>query len=251
MLNPFEPVTIAGPEGEQTLTRPLRLGATLSAFPARSALIVDEQTSLTIFMPNLAVSSVSDDDVLHSANRFAIETPLGWEIIAARDVTLVGAHEYALSHLLRGLDGTDIYQADPLASGARILWLGSGVETLALSADWRGTSVTVTGMTQSRAAQATDLIWQDLAGVPLHPVHATWDSQRLSWIGRDRAFTGWESDADHLRYRVRLYRGETIETVDTTQTFIETSEFDRAEIVQLGPDGRESLMPETLNVGGA
>ncbi|MGB6231771.1 MAG: hypothetical protein WBF53_16775, partial [Litorimonas sp.] len=73
----------------------------------------------------------------------------------------------------------------------------------------------------------------------------------LRWTGRDPAFAEWTEDSGSLRYRVRLFRGGSVETVDTVSASLRTSPFDRAEVVQLSPDGRESLYPAALNVSGA
>ncbi|MEM9601200.1 MAG: glycoside hydrolase TIM-barrel-like domain-containing protein, partial [Pseudomonadota bacterium] len=100
LLDPFEPVRAVGPKDSVDVTSPVRLGATLTPFPAHSPCFIDRESVLDILMPSLPVQSVGDEAFLAQANRFAIETHAGWEIIAARDVVLFAPNQYRLSHFL-------------------------------------------------------------------------------------------------------------------------------------------------------
>lgn len=251
LLDPFEAVIVTGPDSEITLDAPLRIGVTLTDFPDHPAERTDRHSTLDILISGLSLSSVTDEVWLAGANRFAVETPGGWEIIGARNATLIAPQTYRLSQFLRGLDGSEDFQMDELSAGARIIWLGSGLQTLSLSNDWRGTNIVLSGSTALRNAREAEIVWNDVSGLPLSPAHIRWDGTKLRWIGRDRSFTSWQADDSALLYRVRLYRGGTVEIVDTVETTLETTAFERVDIVQLSPDGRESLVPATLNVGSA
>ncbi|WP_298913641.1 phage major capsid protein [uncultured Algimonas sp.] len=250
LLDPFEPVTVRWNGREATLDAPVRIGATLSDLPARPPHLRDRGTVLEVRLPGLALASLEDDAFLAGGNRFAVETATGWEIIAARDAVLSAPQTYRLSHLLRGLDGSDAFMDGDVPPGARILWLVAGLVTLSGADDWRGSTVEVLGKTDRREARPAELVWTDRNGWPLSPVHPRWNGAALSWTGRDSSFTDWTEDASHLRYRVRLVRGGVTETIDTALTALSVQPFDRAEIVQLAPDGRESLFPAALNVTG-
>jgi hypothetical protein len=251
LLDPFSPVTVQGPDTEITLDAPVRLGVTLTALSAGSVLFRDRSASVDVLIPGLALSALEDDTFLAGGNRFAFETDQGWEIIAARDAVLIGPQTYRLSHLLRGLDGSADFMAQTLPSGARVLWLGAGVASLPLTDEWRGTSITLSGSSGFRAAWPAEIVWNNVADLPLSPVHLRWDGSTLSWIGRDRAFTEWTEDSSHLRYRAKIYRGSAIETIETALTSISPTPFDEVEIYQISQSGRESLFPATLNVTSA
>lgn len=248
LLDPFSPVSVKFADSEAMLEASVRIGATLTELPVGRPQLRDRVSVLDVLIPGLTLSALEDSGFLARGNRFAVETPTGWEIFAARDVTLIGAQTYRLSHLLRGLEGTDAFIAEGLPSGARLLWLGAGVATLPMSDDWRGEDITLSGSTKAREARAAALVWNDLNGIPLAPCHLKWDGGALTWIGRDRAFTEWTEEASHLRYRVTLYRGAALETIETTDTFIAVEPFDKAEVYQFTQAGRESLFPATLNV---
>lgn len=248
LLEPFSPVTVQTRSEDASLSSPLRLGATLSDFPSGSVHIWDQGKALDVFLPGLTLSGVTETALLEGGNRFAVETELGWEIFAARDAVLTAPQTYRLSHFLRGLEGSEAFMADILPSGSRLLWLKSGLTTLPLSDDWRGNEVIVSGSTAERPSRDVSLKWDNLADLPMSPVHLKWDGQALSWVGRDRDFIDWTEETEHLRYRLRLFQGESMEEHDLTKSFFLTTPFDRAELVQLGPNGRESLFPTTLNV---
>jgi hypothetical protein len=248
LLEPFASVTARFGDVDVVLNSSLRMGATLTSLLLGPVQLRDCAARLDILMPNLSLSALEDDAFLSNGNRFAVETDTGWEIIAARDIELVAPQTYRLSHLLRGLVGSEMFMTSTVPSGARLLWLGSGLGALNISDEWRDSTVSVGGGSDFREAKDGDVFWCDLNGFPLSPVHLKWDGTTLSWIGRDRNFTDWTEDISHLRYRVRLSRGGVVETIDLTESNLVTTAFDQVEIVQLGVDGRESLLPAALYV---
>ena len=236
LLSPFSPVTAQGPDGSTAeLDAPLRIGATLSVLSARSALLPDRLSTLDVVIEGLSLSSQGEPSL-----RFAVETPLGWEVLAAQKAVLVGSNTYRLSVLHRGLDGSDDMIAE-VPPGARVLWLGAGLDTLEIGAEWLGEPVTVTGASAARTAREASLVWQDIAGRPLSPVHPRWDGAVLSWTGREGGLTDWSQAEGPARYRVRLERGGQTHVVEVDDPFLATQAFDRATVAQIGPQGRESL----------
>ena len=248
LLEPFEPVQVEAASRDARLDSPVRVGATLTPLDRRSLFVRDLSSSLDVFLPGATPAGVGTQALFDGANRFAIETSTGWEIIAARDIELIASQNYRLTHLLRGLEGSDPFMVDIVSSGARVVWLGSGLVTLPVSDDWRLSPVSVTGQSETRKARPATLIWSDAAGVPLGPVHPSWDGTTLSWIGRDPNFTDWSEDSSSLSYRLHLYRGDNVETVDTSETALTVPPFDRADISQISAQGRESLQSATLIV---
>lgn len=250
LLSPYAPVTVSSPEAETVLDTPVRIGATLSDLHSAPVHVWDRVNGLDVFMPGVSLSGVTQSALFDGANRFAVETETGWEVFAAQNAELIAPQTYRLSQLLRGLDGSEVFMPVFVPSGARLLWLASGIETLPLSDEWRDEMVTVYGSTPQRVAKTGEVVWRDLAGLPLPPVHLRLDGTLLSWVGRDTSFTNWTGAGDNLRFRVRLYRGSDVEIIDLSQSSLEAAPFERAEIVQLAVDGRESLYPATLNVSG-
>ena len=244
LAEPFAPVQVTGPDGGVTLDAPLRIGATLSELPSRDPALLDRATKLDVQVANLPLSSQPEPSL-----RFAVETQDGWEVLAAWNAELIAANTYRLSVLARGLDGSDVFMADT-PPGARVIWLGAGLETLTVSDEWRGETVALTGATAERAARGAEVVWTDRAGLPSPPSHLRYENGILSWVGRDRAYTAWDEDGADQRYRVRLHRGGSVETRDVAQPSLAADPFDRAEVSGLSAQGHESLYPAALNVTG-
>ena len=245
LLSPFTPVTVEAGGSAATLEAPLRLGATLTPLPARTPALLDRATQLDVRIPGLRLSA-QQSPTLH----FAVEMPQGWEIIAAQGTELVDTDTYRLSCLLRGLEGSDAFMAD-IPPGARVLWLGYGVQTLALDDDWRGSEVRVAGRSEARDAREGSVVWQDAAGLPLPPAHLAYRDGTLSWVGRALEHTEWGASDAQQRFRVRLFRGADVEVVDVTGPSLATPPFDRAEVSGLSALGRESAYPASLLIAGA
>ncbi|MBY0562889.1 MAG: glycoside hydrolase/phage tail family protein [Hyphomonadaceae bacterium] len=84
----------------------------------------DEGNRFRIRLYGGAPSSASEVAVLNGANVFAIESSAGeWEIVQARNCTLVAPNEYELSGLLRGRLGSAHAMRVPHPAGARIVQL--------------------------------------------------------------------------------------------------------------------------------
>ena len=242
LLSPFAPVQATHDGQAVTLDAPLRIGATLVSLPLAPIAVADRTTHLDVRIDNLPLSSQTEASL-----RFAVETQTGWEIIAARDAELIGPATYRLSYLLRGQDGSDAFMAD-VPAGARIVWLGRGLDTLDVPDDWRGSAVTVGGESANRTARAGEVVWEDRAGLPFAPVHPRYADGVLRWTGRALNRNGWDADDSEQRFRVRLSRGGVEQVMDVTGPSLAAEPFDRADIYGLSSSGRESLYPATLIV---
>lgn len=240
-LDPFEPVTLLLNPGSKIIDHPVRIGASLSPLAGRSSLVTDRTQTLKVMADGLILSSLGEDAVLAAGNRFAIETPLGWEVIGAQNATLTAPGTYTLTNLLRGLDGSDRYMADSLPAGARIVWLDRGIEIWELSPDWRGETVKVQGATPARAVRSATLLWNDRAGESLSPVHPRWDGQTLSWIGRDLSYTDWVEDSSDLRFELEFDRSGVTDMIETQTRSLDVAPFDEVRIYQIALEGRRSL----------
>jgi hypothetical protein len=188
----------------------------------------DNQNTLEVFLPNTALSSVLDADVLGGSNRFAIETATGWEVFQAAQAELIAPSVYRLSRLLRGLNGSYVDMAETLDAGARIIWLGAGWKDLPVTEDMIGESLSLTAIAGGRESDVLSHVYTAAHLRPLPPVHAKietqGDTRTLSWIRQTRI--GGDSWAgldvplgeETERYRVQLLDGETVVAEYETHT---------------------------------
>ena len=217
---PFHPVRVTGPDGEAALTEPIAAGNLLTDMARGPAGRWDRATICEIHMPDIDLASVDGDALLAGANRFAVKTDSGWEVIQARDISLVGENQYRLSHMLRGLAGTDADMMDIVPSGAQIVYLNRGLKDLPISPARLGGSVTVTAEAGGRGGDPITLIYAARHLRPLSPVHpkltVNEDGLHLSWVRR----TGLHGDSwagldvplgeEREFYRVRLLDGDNV-----------------------------------------
>jgi hypothetical protein len=121
-----------------TLAKPAVIGTTIDAVPpGRPGLW--QRASMRVAVPTGTLESADPLRVLNGANLAAIEySPGEWEIVQFRDAALVAPGEYRLSHLLRGLRGTDVLSAAEIAPGARFVLLDDAVTPLPMRHDERG-----------------------------------------------------------------------------------------------------------------
>ena len=100
------------------IAKPVVAGMCLDVLGEPSSPGWDLENTVTVFMRNGELESVTEDEALAGRNRAAIKTTNGWEIIGFVDATLVqtfpeyGTYVYELSTLLRGLHSTDDEMGD-------------------------------------------------------------------------------------------------------------------------------------------
>lgn len=118
-----------------TVTKPALIGMSDGPLPAGAANRW-QRVDWNVILPAGGVSSADRLAVLNGANRLAVERPDGqWEIMQFRDAELTGQDTYRLSHLLRGLRGTDGLPPVSLAAGARIVLTDDALSPIPLSVD--------------------------------------------------------------------------------------------------------------------
>ena len=233
LMSPFRPASLEAGGQSVTTETAVKIGATLSPLTFAPVTVWDHMTTLDIWLPDATLVARPAADILSQGNRFAVETAKGWEIIAAANITLIGPEQWRLRTLLRGLDGSDDAQVESLSSGARIVWLDAGLETLSLDADYIGQPIELSVVAGGRTGIPAQFTYEAAHRRPLSPVHAevkpTQSGVRLSWIGRSAI------DRDDPRtYRVRWLE-QVLETSETVvdlplslgqQTSVEISEID-------------------------
>ena len=241
IVNPFVNTQITEPSGTGVdLTAPVRIGALLGNLVAGPVGRFDLANSVDVLLPGVALSSLSDTDVLSGGNLLAIETPQGWEILQAADIELVGVDTYRISRLLRGQYGTDHVLGEAVLAGARVVYLGQGWQDIQVSADLRGTDIDFTLGASGR--ENTENFTQNYQANhlrPFSPVHikATriGDAVDIGWIRRTRTSgDDWASldvplGEESERYEVDFLNGEMIfltKEVNTTSLQISLTELE-------------------------
>ncbi|MCR9128824.1 MAG: glycoside hydrolase/phage tail family protein [Alphaproteobacteria bacterium] len=164
-----------------------------------------------------ALSASNLAAVLGGANRLAVETDLGWEVLAFETAVLTGPDTWRLTGLLRGLGGSPSAGAEP---GANVVVLDGAGVVLPVTAAEREAPITVIAVPPARtltdaSARQVEAVYAGADLAPLRPVHLrsrwTGDDLALSWIRRSRidadAWTAGEIPLgeEAERYRVRLY----------------------------------------------
>lgn len=197
----------------------------------------DTASAVELRLSSGAVSSADAAAVLSGANRLAVETASGWEVLAFRGAVLTGPDTWRLSGLLRGLGGSPTTGA---ASGARAVVLDGAGAVLPVSLEERGAPLVVAAVPPGRAltdpsVRVIEALYEGVDRRPLRPVHlrTRWsgDALSLSWIRRGRingdAWTSGEVALGEERelYRVRLIdeTGALAMEVETEQALHEVS----------------------------
>ena len=243
ILEPFNRAQISLNESSVSVTQPLIHGRIQTPFGAGPVGRFDHKAAFEFTLSREDFSAVNEGDILSGANKFAVQVGEAWEILQIASLTLIGQGRYYARHLLRGLYGTDDDMGD-IEGGARIVWLGQGLENLAMTQD-RGEAITLDSVAAGRASEPLTLTYEARHLRPLSPVHAkvvhSGDALQVSWVRRSRAVGQYWSGLDTplgedvSLFQVKGYRdGELIERVetDTTSASLKTLDLDRLEIAQ-------------------
>lgn len=228
---PGELVLFAGASGEAAeerarITAPAWCGELTAALQAGVEGRWDRAGVVELRLYDGALSASNAAAVLGGANRLAVETELGWEVLAFGSAALSGPDTWRLTSLLRGLGGSPATGADP---GAKVVLLDGAGVVLPVTAAERDAPITVIAVPPGKAltdtsARVVEAVYTGADLAPLRPVHlrsrwSGWDLS-LSWIRRSRidadAWTAGEIPLgeEAERYRVRLYDGVDLLVVE-------------------------------------
>ena len=189
LLKPFHASELSFAGVNVRALSPIKIGATLSPLFWRTPALWDRVSEVDIYMPNGVWFAVSEGETLAGANRFAIETQSGWEIIGAADITLIGENTYRLKTLLRGLSNSDDHMMSGVTAGARILALDAGLVNLPIDQDFIGQSVEISVKAGGRHGVSADLNYAAADLTPLSLAHITSKAigaeTEISWIPRN------------------------------------------------------------------
>jgi hypothetical protein len=198
------------------------IGELTDALPPMPFGVWDDTSVLRVQLYSGHLASASEAAVRAGSNRIAVQNDAGgWEIVGFAEAELVAPDTYALTHLLRGLDGSD-FAIGASASGNRVLVLDSRVASVPVETLWLGQVLDLRAF-----AGRADLTGQALSVaigtdplLPLAPVELTAvrdGSGDIAFAWRRRSYTdpnGWGSVVPALdfapeAYRVTVFDGAT------------------------------------------
>ena len=208
-------------DGETRLagaSRAAVLGVAETALGPGAQWMWDREGALDVTLYAGHLASRDEGAVLDGANRLAVRTAAGWEVIGFAGAELTGARRYRLTGLLRGLEGT---AAGAVDIGAHVLVLGPGLAEIAVPAGRVGGDWSLRAYAGTRDAHGVPVA-VDLDFAParlLAPVHVTAAQDAsgdiaLRWVRRARGGVEWAYgevllDAAPERYRVTIRDGAT------------------------------------------
>jgi len=189
LLNPFRAAEFSFGGASVSTAAPVKIGALLTPLSYQPPVLWDRLSEIEIYMPDGIWFAVSEAETLAGANRFAIETEAGWEIIGAAEVSLVGAQTYRLKTLLRGLRNSDDAMIPIIPAGARVVALDAGVANLPIDEDFIGQELDIAVNAGGREGVAGQIDYRGAHLRPLSVVHlkseAIGEEMELSWIPRN------------------------------------------------------------------
>jgi hypothetical protein len=130
---------------------------------------------MRVRMPGASMSSLTDAALFAGANSFAIRgADGGWEIVQARDVTLVAPDLFDLHMLLRGLQGTETDEVK--AAGSKVVRLDDALARLDMTPNDRGANLVFVAPTPGMPvsdlnAAVVDSVFADVWARPFAPAH--------------------------------------------------------------------------------
>ena len=186
-----------------TLSQPATTGRLIADLHGGPVWRWDRGNSIFVELRRGALASVSEASVLGGANRAAIDTGDGWEIVQFRDAELIDERTYRLDVLLRGQAGSEALVSGVKPAGARFVVLDDAVRPLPLTAGTNLVGVTTEwrfGPSDKAPSIHFGALDHDVTGTslrPLSPVHLTARRESatgdvlIDWIRRTR--TGGDS----------------------------------------------------------
>lgn len=234
--------------------RPATVGRLEAALPPGRAHRWDEAGTVLLRLEGRDPESLPAEAVLNGANRLAVETSAGWELLQFRMAEQTGADTWRLSGLLRGQAGTEAEARAGAAEGARAVVLDDALVQVGLAPAERGLPLAwraaPAGAPAGGLASAeASFTWRGIADRPWGPAHFKASQQGgdrvFSWVRRARTGgDGWDLEPplgeEWEAYRLEIVHGAAVVTAYETggRAFVWTAAAQAAAF----PDG----LPEGL-----
>ncbi|MEP1143866.1 MAG: glycoside hydrolase TIM-barrel-like domain-containing protein [Henriciella sp.] len=201
----------------------------------------DQANQVHIYLPGGDLSSVEGDSVLDGRNWLLVQNDDGWELLGWRTAELVGADEWILRDLLRGLNGSTVRRVDTgsvvVLSDASLLEIPLQSDELGLDYYW-----------QAGEADPQSFTYQDRAGLPWRVGHLSavrsGEHIRVSWTARGAHYpNGWVAadpiNALSFQVTTRLHEQVTSHPVQTDSNFeLSYGAADQISVARIGTDQR-------------
>ncbi len=227
----FAGASPASAQARARLTAPAFCGELAADLPPGFEGRWDRAASLELRLYDGALSSAESLAVLAGANRLAVETASGWEVVGFQTATLTGPDVWRLDGLLRGLGGSP---AGGASAGARAVVLDGAGAVLPVTASERGAPITVIAAPPgapltAAAARQVEAVYAGADLRPLSPVHlrARWDGADLvlGWVRRGRIDAdAWGAGEIPLGEEFERYQARLFDAADALVMTVEVSE---------------------------
>jgi hypothetical protein len=142
-LEPWRPMALHLGETIETLTQraviptPTTVGRLTAPLAAGLVGRWDEVNRMTVAFEGVTPSSATAGAVLGGANRLAVQTEAGWEVVSFRSAQVTGSGAWRLSGLLRGQQGTEGATAAGAVEGAVVVVLDARLGRVELGGEER------------------------------------------------------------------------------------------------------------------
>ncbi|PCJ29603.1 MAG: hypothetical protein COA94_00985 [Rickettsiales bacterium] len=203
-------------------------GVSLNKLPPAASTIFDYRSEIIVQLPYGELNSVIELVLLNGANAALI----GNELIQFQHAELIADHQYKLTKLLRGRQGTE-HAIDTHSEGERFILLNEGILEGKVSHDMIGRSVLYKPVSIGSTLAETESVEFTHYAIhlkPFAPVHVTAEHVenniiKLSWIRRARTNHQWRDNVDiplgeeYEKYEIDIKTsdGKLITTIESTE----------------------------------
>jgi len=226
-----------------SITSDATIGRTKDVLADAITTVSDETNTVTVFLDNGSLSSVTESQWLNGANAAIIAD----EIVLFKTAALVAANQYELSSLIRGIKGTEQETGNHAIGDRFVLLKSSSVARGVISTDKIGSTVFLKPVTIGDTIENTDTLELTYAGngyKPFAPAHllavdAGGGNYDITWIRRARKNGEWRDYVDvplneeTESYRVEVWRSGSLNSTTDVSTESATVAAQTADVIKV------------------